>query len=64
MAHWAHKPGELTSIIEKHGAAICINCFCIIISIDEGKITTLDSSGRISLQTKKKFIIRIESQRS
>lgn len=75
MANWAYQPGKLAIITlpENNGFVnaqqhyyLCIMHYylCIIISTAEGAIMTLDSSGRVSFQTKKKFIIDIESQRS
>jgi hypothetical protein len=66
MANWAYQPGKLAIITlpENNGFVNAQqHCYlCIIISIAEGAIMTLDSSGRVSFQTK--FIIEIESQRS
>lgn len=68
MANWAYQPGKLATITLPENNRF-VNAqqhryLCIIISTSEGAIMTLDSSGRVSFQTKKKFIIEIESQRS
>lgn len=58
MANWAIQPGKLTTITlpenNRFVNAQQQHCYlCIIISTAEGAIMTLDSSGRVSFQTKK-----------
>ncbi|TXI86874.1 MAG: hypothetical protein E6Q36_08425 [Chryseobacterium sp.] len=69
MANWAHQPGKLAIITLPENnrfvdAQQQHRYLCIIISTAESAIMTLDSSDRVSFQTKKKFIIEIENQRS